>query len=184
MEQKTIDLEFVNQLRQKMQGQQIMFSYRGGISHEVMLALLAMTEKKLEMEGSDQSMRNKVFNVLVECMQNITMQCENDTSGKAPIFMIGRNCKGYCIYSGSPVKSDKVMSIKNSLLKINTMSKDELKEFHRIWLQSIKNSTSGDVSLGLIDIARKTGNKLEFEFEPINSDHYYFSLRTAISNPS
>ncbi|MEZ5071391.1 MAG: SiaB family protein kinase [Bacteroidales bacterium] len=181
MEQGNKKLEFVHRLREQMHDLQIMFSYRGNLSHEVMLALLAMTDKKLEMEGSEKSLRAKVFNVVVECMQNLTMQYDVRSTQMAPLFMIGKEEKGYLVFSGNTVNAENVRTLKNNLLKINTMTKDELKEFHKVWLQSVRFSNASDAGLGLIDIARKTGNKLDFDFEPLDDGNYYFSLCTAIS---
>jgi hypothetical protein len=182
MKTQRTNLEFLSHLRQQMHEQNIMFSYRGHLSQDVMMSLLAMTEKKLEMEESNQSIRNKLFNVMVECMQNITRHCVPSTSGEMPLFMIGKGQEGYTIYSGNPIHMDKVRDLKNKLLKINTMSKEELKEFHKLWIQSDHSSDQADTILGLIDIARKTGNKLDFDFEPTRDDNYYFSLRTTISH--
>ncbi|MCK4992988.1 MAG: hypothetical protein KAS29_20965, partial [Bacteroidales bacterium] len=70
MKTQRTNLEFLSHLRQQMHDQNIMFSYRGYLSQDVLMSLLAMTEKKLEMEESNHSIRNKLFNVMVECMQN------------------------------------------------------------------------------------------------------------------
>lgn len=182
MKTQISNLEFLSHLRQQMHDQNIMFSYRGHLSQDVLVSLLAMTEKKLEMEEPNHLIRNKLFNVMVECMQNITRHCVPQTSGDLPIFMIGRSKNGYTIYSGNPIHMDKVRDLKNKLLKINTMSKEELREFHKLWIQSYHSSDQANPILGLIDIARKTGNKLDFDFEPAGNDNYYFSLRTSINH--
>jgi len=59
------------------------------------------------------------------------------------------------------------------------MTEEELKEFHKYW---IKNESIYEKNgfLGLIHIARKTGNPLEFDFEPIDADHSFFSLKTKV----
>ena len=44
-----------------------------------------------------------------------------------------------------------------------------------------KLSAKGGGGLGLVDIARKTGNKLEYNFESMTSDYYFFNLDVTIS---
>ena len=42
-------------------------------------------------------------------------------------------------------------------------------------------SKKGGAGLGFIDIARKSGNKLEYHFEKINDDYYFFIINSQIS---
>jgi len=182
MATETVKLDFVHNLRQRMQEQKLMFSYRGEMSHEVMLALLSMTEKKLIMDGSDQHIRSKVFNVMVECIQNVAANYLPSENQKSALFMIGQEDDGYTIYSGQSVTAEKVRELKNNLVKINNMTREELKEFFMVWIQNGPKTSGTDISLGLIDIAKKTGNKLDYDFEPIDEEKYYFSLRTFINH--
>ena len=48
----------------------------------------------------------------------------------------------------------------------------------------IKNSDisdKGGAGLGFVDMARKSGRKLEFDFEKLDDNFSFFSLRTTIS---
>jgi hypothetical protein len=42
-------------------------------------------------------------------------------------------------------------------------------------------SEKGGAGLGFIDIARKTGNKLEFHFLPIDEESSFFLLTSSVS---
>jgi hypothetical protein len=42
-------------------------------------------------------------------------------------------------------------------------------------------SEKGGAGLGFIDIARKTGNPLEYHFEPIDEKNSFFLLKTSIN---
>ena len=182
MNSQTSDkLQFVSKLREQLPDNRFMLSYKGEISDDIMLPLLAMTEKKLDISGTAGKVKAKVFNVMVECLQNITRHTANITADKAAIFMFGGCDEGYVIFSGNAIKSEKVQELKSKLLKINTMSKDELKEFYKFWINSQEFSNKGGAGLGLIDMARKTGNPLDFDFEPIDDEYYFFSLKTLIN---
>lgn len=180
MGKTNLNLENASRLRQEMNKQHIFFSYRGTRTHEVMLALLAITEKKMEMDGSGHALRSRVFNVMVECMQSLTSKDEPQDDYRAPVFMIGKEEFGYTIYTGNMVSTGKVRALKSNLSRINTMSPDELKEFNKVLLQSVQYSDGGDAGLSLIDIARKTSNRIDFDFEPLDEDHYFFSLKTTL----
>jgi hypothetical protein len=175
-------LDFVGNLREKMPINEFLLSYKGEINDEIMMPLLAMTEKKLEMSGTRGKTKNKVFNVIVECLQNVTRHSGNNSYSKAAMFMVGEIDEGYVIYSGNAIRAEKVHDLKSSLLKINSMDKDELKEFYKLWMKSQEFSNKGGAGLGLMDMARKTGNPLGFDFEPIDDEYYFFSLKTVVNN--
>ena len=174
-------LAFINKLRESMPENRFMLSYRGDMTDDIMMPLLAMTEKKLDQSGSAGKIKAKVFNVMVECLQNVTRHAADVSADKAAMFMFGASDEGYVIFSGNAIKNENVHDLKNKLLKINTMSKEELKEFYKLWINSQEFSEKGGAGLGLIDMARKTGNPLEFDFEPIDDEYYFFSLKTVIS---
>ena len=180
--QKPDKLAFVDHLRESMPVNQFLLSYKGEIDDDLMVPLLAMTEKKLEMSGTAGKTKNKVFNVIVECLQNVTRHANDPESAKAAMFMVGESDEGYVIYSGNAIRANKVHDLKAKLLKINTMNKEELKEFYKLWMSSQEFSNKGGAGLGLMDMARKTGNPLDFDFEPIDDEYYFFSLRTLVNN--
>jgi hypothetical protein len=60
------------------------------------------------------------------------------------------------------------------------MSISELNDFYKNWLTNSELSDKNQGCLGLIDIARKTGNVLEYDFEDIDDEYSYFSLRTVV----
>ena len=175
-------LGFVSKLKEQMPDNQFMLSYKGEISDEIMMPLLAMTEMKLEMSGAKGKIKGKVFNVIVECLQNVTRHTRNMEHRKAAMFMLGGCDEGFVIYSGNAIRADKVQELKEKLLKINTMTQEELKEFYKFWIHTQEFSERGGAGLGFIDMARKTGNPLDFDFEPIDDEYYFFSLKTLVNN--
>jgi hypothetical protein len=62
------------------------------------------------------------------------------------------------------------------------MSGDELKDLYKEVLNRDERSGKGGGGLGMIDIARKTGKKLNFDFIRINDKLSFFSLNITIDN--
>lgn len=181
-ENKVYDLQFVNEFRKRTFEDHFVLSYRGEISQEIMLALLDMTEKKLDITETRVSIKTKVFNVMVGCLQNISSQVVKNKYAELSMFTIGLRDSGYQVFSGNAILKSNIDELETRLHKINDMSKDELKEFYKFWLQSRNLSDRETFGMGLIDIARKTGNPLDYDFEDIDDDYSYFSLRTTVSN--
>ena len=147
-----------------------------------MLALLDMTEKKLSISEISINIKSKIFNVMVGCLQNISNQVVKNKYAELSMFTIGLRDSSYQVFSGNAILKSNIPELETRLHKINEMSKDELKGFYKFWLQSRNLSDSDTFGMGLIDIARKTGNPLDYDFEDIDNDYSYFSLRTTISN--
>jgi len=141
------DLKFVSQVRKEMNENKLMLSYRGEMSHEIVMALLNLSERNLNQTSFDSSIKSRVFGVMVECLQNITQHSEKTEHGRSNMFMIGFSDKGYMVYSGNVIKSDKVEELKNKITQINTMSEDELKEFYKFWIKN--EAVSGKSGFGL-----------------------------------
>ena len=64
---------------------------------------------------------------------------------------------------------------------INSLDKDGLKELYKNQMKEGRLSEKGGAGLGFIDIARKTGNKLEFHFLPIDEGSSFFLLTSSVS---
>ncbi|HEX2968683.1 MAG TPA: SiaB family protein kinase [Bacteroidales bacterium] len=175
-------LNFVSMIRQKMEQNQIMLCYRGEMSQDIIIALLNLTENKLKQSDDDSNLKSRVFGVMVECLQNITHHSEKDFHQKSNMFMIGCSDLGYVIYSGNVIRKDKVDELREKLLEINTMTESELKNLYKYLIQYEPSAGKNEYGLGLIHIARKTGNALDFSFEQIDSDHHFFSLMTLVDH--
>jgi hypothetical protein len=181
MDTQTIDdLKFVSEVRRQMNENELMLSYRGKMTQEIVMALLNLTENKLTQSDIEDTSKSRVFCVMVECLQNITQHSEKDHHADSSMFMIGQSEKEFVIYSGNVINKDKVQELKDKLSKLNMMTEDELKDFHKYWMMNESKSGKPGFGLGLIHIARFTGNPLDFDFEPVDPDHYFFSLKTKV----
>ncbi len=179
-EQTEKSLEFVEQIRKHVIDNKIMLSYKGEISQEIILALLEMTEKKLDSSNAEYGLKSKIFNVMVNCLQNITFHTEKNEHSKSSMFTIGRNGDDHTVYSGNAIRKERIPELKEKLDKIRKMSEEELNSFYKFWLKTKELSDKKGLGLGLIDIARKTGSNLDYDFDTIDQAYNYFSLRTIV----
>jgi hypothetical protein len=101
---------------------------------------------------------------------------KQEYDSKFGILVVSRESGQYRISTGNFVTSDKVDVLKNKIDKINSMGKDELKDMYKFILNHQRLSEKGGGGLGLVDIARKTGNKLDYTFEKFNDTYYFFNL--------
>jgi hypothetical protein len=170
----------------KMERNNIMLSFKGEITSELLTSILQIMETKLDNLQEEPKIKKKVYNVLVECLQNLYHHIDEIASDqndkvRSAIFMIGKFDDHYNIISGNYIKNDAVENLKNRLEEINLLSKEELKEYYKATLNNGQMSLKGGGGLGMIDIARKTGEKLNFNFLPVDNTFSFFSLNIKIS---
>jgi hypothetical protein len=94
--------------------------------------------------------------------------------------MISKENGVFTIRTGNYIDFAKANELKERLQIINSMDKEGLREYYQTSLESSMISTKGTAGLGMIDIARKSGNKLDFEFLTINEETSFFCLNVKI----
>lgn len=164
-------------------GNGISLVYLGEFSHEITKMFTSMAEDDMEREGETTSTRKKVYHVMVETLQNMTRHSDEITEGSVGkgLFMIGKKDDSYYIITSNRISTDKKDVLESALQQINHASKDELKEMYRKQIKEGKLSSKGGAGLGLIDIARKTTGKHDFQFIPFSDEHYLFVLKVEIN---
>lgn len=174
---------------EKMEDDKIMLSFKGEISPELLTSILQIMESKLDNIGEEPRMRKKVYNVLVECLQNLYHHNDlpdhddSDLKTRSSLFLIGRNDNStYRIITGNYILNTNVDELKEKLEKINGMSKEELKQYYISTLDNESFSDKGGGGLGMIDIARKSGQKFEYAFTLVNETYSFFSLIIQVTN--
>ena len=169
----------------------IILSFKGDITPDLLTSILFVIEQKLDRYDESTKIKRKVFNVLVECLQNLYHHSDEDLENEtisnedalkpSVIVMVAKNKEGYNILTGNMIPSENVGVLKNRLEEINELSKDELKELYLATLTDGKRSRKGGGGLGFLEIARKSGRELEFGIVPYNEKSSFFSLNVKIA---
>ena len=170
----------------KMEKNNILLSFKGDITSELLTSILQIMENKMDNMQEEPKMKKKVYNVLVECLQNLYHHMDDvaDAAGdinRSAIFMIGKLNNAYTITTGNYILSENVKGLKGRLDEVNALSKEELKEYYKKVLNNGEMSLKGGGGLGMIDIARKTGEKLEYNFLEIDNKVSFFTLNIKIN---
>lgn len=179
-------MKYIYELHRTMVTRNLILVYEGEFTQEITKSVLAMAERNMDAIAEDSAIKRKVFNVMVECLQNIVKYSDeiedaNYINKSSAIFMIGKQEDKYTITSGNPVTNDKIKDLQGKLEYINSLDKEGLKAYYKDRIKNNKGLTKkGGAGLGFIDMARKSGQKLQFDFEPINQAISFFSLKIII----
>lgn len=173
----------INEYYSKLNGGDVLMAFKGSISSELISNVLEVVESRMDEQSESSKIRKKVYNVLVESLQNLYHHIEElpealqkEFEDKFGILVVSRIENRYKISTGNFVTWDKVDVLRNKIDKINSMSKDELKDMYKFILNHQRLSEKGGGGLGLVDIARKTGNQLDYTFERFDDSYYFFNL--------
>ena len=172
----------------KMDKNNILLSFKGDITSELLTSILQIMENKMENMQEEPKTKKKVYNVLVECLQNLYHHMDDATDlngdkNRSAIFMIAKNNGIYDIITGNYILTENIVGLKTRLDEVNSLSKDKLKEYYRSVLNNGEMSLKGGGGLGMIDIARKTGEKLAYDFLEIDNKVSFFTLIIKVKQP-
>ena len=177
-------MNFIYDLHRTMMSQKLILVYQGDFTQETTKSILAMAERNIDSSGEESSIKRKVFNVMVESLQNIVKHSDElidgETRSHAAIFLIGREANRYTIMSGNPIRKSNIPKLKQTLEKINGLDKEGLKDLYKDIIKNTTISEKGGAGLGFVDMARKSGEKLEFEFPDMSAEYCFFSLKVNV----
>lgn len=180
-------MNYIYDLHRTMMSQKLILVYDGDFTQETTKSILSMAERNLDSSGEDSGTKRKVFNVMVETLQNIVKHSseQGTTAGslisKSAIFMISKDDKRYCVMTGNPISKARVETLTKNLNDLNAKDKEGLKEMYKDIIKNTQISEKGGAGLGFVDMARKSGEKLEFTFTKMDEEYDFFCLKVNIS---
>lgn len=78
------------------------------------------------------------------------------------------------------MNNDKTEGLKAKLDQINKLNPEEIRDKYKELMTQMEFSDKGGAGLGLLDIARKSANKFEYDFRKLGDKKSYFTLKVSI----
>lgn len=179
--QEILFMKFAYQFHETMKENQLSLAYQGDVTQQIMKAFTTLTETNMDKEDEDSGVKRKVFHVMVECLQNICKHSDDVSTGLPVIpgqgiFLVAKCENGYRVVTGNTISNDKRSAIEDMLKEINSLDKEGLKVLYKKQMREGSLSEKGGAGLGLIDMAKKTGQKIDYHFEVLNDKTSFFLL--------
>ncbi|MDX2302217.1 MAG: SiaB family protein kinase [Microscillaceae bacterium] len=157
--------------------------YLGVFNHDITKMFTSMAEEDMDRNSEKVTTKRRVYHVMVETLQNMNKHSD-EISEKGNIgrglFMIGKKNECYYIITSNKVSGEKKEQLESALELINNASKEQLKDMYRKQIKFGNLSEKGGAGLGLIDIARKTTGRHDYQFIPFDDGMYFFILKVEI----
>lgn len=178
----------VNNYYNELKKENVIFSFKGNITAELIDDFLDTIENKLAKDGENPKLQKRLYNVLVESLQNLYHHIDelpdeiiDEFGHKFCVFVLSKTEDKYKITTGNFITKEKKDFLTEKIDKINSLSQDEIKEMYKFILNHQKLSAKGGGGLGFIDIAKKTKNKMDYYFYKYKNNYYFYVLNIYIN---
>mgnify|MGYP000476130966 CR=1 FL=1 len=166
-----------------MTEKELLLVFRDEMTHDTVHDLLSIAEIKMNGVYGEKKLIRRVFNILVECVQNIANHADISPIkklNKAAILVIGKGIDHYFVITGNLIRNERIENLKEIIDLINGLSPEVIRNYYTEKMKIAEFSAKGGAGLGLLDIARRSGKKMEYDFRPIDNDFSYFSFKIFI----
>ncbi|WP_018864486.1 MULTISPECIES: SiaB family protein kinase [Thioalkalivibrio] len=166
----------------------IIFSFTGYISEGILKALGDALRQKIRLESTDNKTVNRVFSVFVEQVQNIIRysaeRIEHDAEPPVELssgmITVGSEKGRFFVICGNIIAREDADTLGGRLSELQGMDSEALRRFYKEKLREPPDEGSKGGSIGLIEIARRASEPIQFDFEHLSDEYSYFVLKAYI----
>lgn len=177
-----MNIDLTKRIYDKMVTHQFVMSILGSFNQGLLLSLLNITDKKLSSLEIDTNIKKKIFHFMIECAQNLSRIEQNDEFTGDNIFLIGKSNDQYTVHLGSAMKSSEIDKIQKLLDIVNGLETEEVKAKFYSELITKELANQNPLLMSLLDISKKTKEKINYEMIQIDGENTFLSFKTTISN--
>jgi len=156
------------------------FAYMGFLSNQLVVSAINLIEQHLYEDQNFKRLRRKLSFLMIESFQNIIRYGDEplnkDLIYRKEMFLVRNIGNTFYIGSTNLIENTKIQYVKSKLDEVNELDGDDLHSLYRKILTNNKFTEAGGAGLGFIEMARKTNQKLVFDFEKIDDANSYFNL--------
>ncbi len=158
--------------------------YIGKFNQQVTKLFTAISENEMEENAEVRSIKRKVFHSMVELLQNMAKHSEYEATNykmTKGLFMLGKKDDVYYLITANKIAKKDAPALTEQLERVNNATKEELKQMYKKQLKEGTLSERGGAGLGFIDIVRKTGQKIEYVYLPLDEENNFIVLKIEVN---
>ncbi len=173
----------VYELYQALEKDSLSLFYLGDVSDSITEKLIALNDKKLTDQNNSLKSGRKVAFLIAECFQNVIRHQEQPVenvgvSGGSSMFMLRHQDLQFAVASVNLVHNERVGPLQSKLSNLRRLSSSELRKMYLDILPGTDFSEKGGAGLGLIEMARRSGQQFQYDFEKKdNKSLFFFQLQ-------
>lgn len=178
---------FVNNLFKGLQNDTLTFMYSGVVSDSITHKIIELTQSNIDSAGNFVRFKNKIGFLMAECYQNVARHSKYSIDYVDPLdlkgaFYVRSFVNTFQIGSINTIKTENTESIREKLNHVNRLSAEDLRILKKQVLRKGKLSDRRGAGLGIIEMARRTQEKILYEFIPLDNGLSLFLIQLNIHN--
>ena len=180
-----MDLAAVHTMYEALAGPGTCFIYSGPFHDALTARLIDLGETVLEEEDAPRGHRGRLGFVMVEAYQNIVrhrahLPAELAQGRGRSLFLMRTLGAGHEVVAMNPVPVAEEGSLRDLLQRLRGLDARQLKEMFLSGLRTGERTGRGGAGLGLIEMARRSGNGLRHQLVAVDQQHRLFTLQVAV----
>jgi hypothetical protein len=162
----------------------VLISYKGPVTDIILSEISKDIRDKF---GSNPNISKKLFAVFIELAQNILYYSSEkihfaDKKDSIGTLLITKMPDHFTFSCGNLVENKFIEELIVGCEKINSLNREELREFKRATRSGPKKDRSKGAGIGLIQVALTSGNPLSVESRKVDDSFSFFSLSVKIDS--
>ena len=176
-------MEYTFILQKLMAEGNFLLAIRDNFESLLSKSVFSIVESQMKNDNVDVNTKNRIYSVVVECVQNI---CSNDrahSTSKNSILLLNKIDLGHKIIVGTKLNVDRKKRLDTILLEISSLTLEELKEKKKsiISIRSDLDETQKE-NLALIDMYTRSAGKVKYYYDGEKEENCFLIIEIEISN--
>jgi hypothetical protein len=125
----------------------------------------------------------KMISIMIEALENVSRYSEitpfngEKMAGFDPSCQINQSKEGIELITRNPVRKKDIALLRRRIDDVNKHNREELKLLYKTTIMNGEFTSQGGAGLGLIEMAKTAGTKLEYQFENLSDDYSLYTLK-------
>jgi len=174
----------LSRIREEITREGVMICFNGAFVHSIIEELGKALRRYLQEQEEKKSSALDVFAVYIEQAQNIRNYLARkrfaDAASASAIIVIGRRGDRYVVSSGNVVDGEDTAALAARLEQIRSADAAGLRQLFKERLRSATRQPEGGAGMGLIEVARRCSEPLQYAFHPVDDGRSFFCLTAVV----
>jgi hypothetical protein len=155
----------------------LIFSHFGDFSQTKVDSTIKLIESAIMEAGDKRQTMRRICSVLIEILQNTSLHAAKDGNNHMHAYLIiARSSDKYRILTGNLILSGDIKVLENRMKGITMMDKNAIR---KLFIETLCNedfSYKGGAGLGLLTIAKRSLEEIQYSISSINETFGYFQM--------
>jgi len=177
-------------LYNRVYNENIVLMYKGAITFDLVTSIIETLDRKITMIEGDKKVQKLFYSAAVEVVHNLYHHMDemkgsfegfSEQDARSGMITVLAKDNYYNILTGNFIPTGQTYSLKEKIDEVNSTDKNGLRVLYKETLSNGQFSEGGTAGLGLIQLARKTGETLNYKFDKVNGQYSYFTFQIKIN---